>query len=238
VELRQYTLRPGKRDALIDLFEAHFVEGQEQAGMSVIGTFRDLDRDDRFVWVRGFADMATRARSLAAFYGGPIWQAHRDAANGTMVESDDVLLLRPARASSGLASTSAPQASHTPANTGRGVVEATILHLAPGAEEQALAYFDERIAARVGTVGSLLGPFVTEHSANNFPALPVREGEEVLVWFAGYRDRAAYEAARRQDGLARAAATTPGLAAAPQILRLAPTRRSRMTGSAIAAGTP
>jgi hypothetical protein len=39
--------------------------------------------------------MASRKAGLAAFYGGPVWQRHREAANATMVDSDDVLLLRP-----------------------------------------------------------------------------------------------------------------------------------------------
>lgn len=38
VELRQYTLRPAARDVLIDLFEAQFVESQEDAGMKIVGT--------------------------------------------------------------------------------------------------------------------------------------------------------------------------------------------------------
>jgi hypothetical protein len=33
VELRQYTLRPGQRDVLIDLFDREFVESQEAAGL-------------------------------------------------------------------------------------------------------------------------------------------------------------------------------------------------------------
>src|SRR5262249_21434026 len=97
VELRQYTLHPGRRDALVALFEAEFVESQEACGMTIIGTFRDLDDPDRFVWLRGFSDMETRAAALAAFYGGPVWKAHREAANATMVDSDNVLLLRPGR---------------------------------------------------------------------------------------------------------------------------------------------
>ena len=32
VELRQYTLHPGKRDVLIDLFDREFVESQEASG--------------------------------------------------------------------------------------------------------------------------------------------------------------------------------------------------------------
>src|SRR6478672_4727400 len=96
LELRQYTLKPGQRDTLIDLFERHFVESQEAAGMTLVGQFRDRRRPDRFVWLRGFPDMEHRHQALEAFYGGPVWSAHRSAANGTMVDSSDVLLLRPA----------------------------------------------------------------------------------------------------------------------------------------------
>src|SRR5438105_1362157 len=91
VELRQYTLRPGTRDTLIELFDREFVESQEASGMRIIGQFRDLDNPDRFVWLRGFPDMATRAQVLQAFYGGPVWKAHRDIANATMIDSDNVL---------------------------------------------------------------------------------------------------------------------------------------------------
>ena len=60
VELRQYRLHPGKRDALIELFEREFIESQEAVGMAILGTFRDLDDPDRFVWMRGFTDMTSR----------------------------------------------------------------------------------------------------------------------------------------------------------------------------------
>src|SRR5260370_19944757 len=100
VELRQYALHQGKRDVLIDLFDREFIEPQEALGMKVIGQFRDVDNRDRFVWLRGFHDMASRAQALQEFYGGPVWKAHREAANATMVDSDNVLLLRPALATS------------------------------------------------------------------------------------------------------------------------------------------
>jgi len=90
VELRQYTLHPGKRDVLIDLFDREFVESQEALGMKVIGQFRDLDNPNRFVWLRGFLDMPSRAQALKDFYGGATWKAHREAANATMIDSDNV----------------------------------------------------------------------------------------------------------------------------------------------------
>ena len=101
IELRQYTLKPGQRDVLIDLFDRHFVESQEAAGMTIVGQFRDRRRPDRFVWIRGFPDMASRHQALERFYGGPVWAAHRTAANATMLDVSDVLLLRPVRSDSG-----------------------------------------------------------------------------------------------------------------------------------------
>ncbi|MGW4610216.1 NIPSNAP family protein [Streptomyces sp. NPDC004532] len=99
VELRQYTLHPGARETLIELFEREFVIGQQSVGITVGGRFRDLDDPNRFVWLRAFPDMTRRRRSLEAFYTGPVWREHREAANATMIDSDDVLLLRAARAS-------------------------------------------------------------------------------------------------------------------------------------------
>lgn len=166
VELRQYTLHPGARDTLIELFEREFVAGQEEAGIRVGGRFRDLDDPDRFVWLRSFPDMVERARALHAFYGGPVWRAHRDAANATMADSDDVLLLRgPA----------------VPAPAAAGPVVATICHpLDPVA-------FADHVERRL--LPELLAGAVpqevlrTEHAENTFPALPVRTGEDVVVWF-------------------------------------------------------
>ena len=94
VELRQYELVPGRRDTLIELFEREFVESQEALGIHLVGTFVDLDNPDRFVWMRAFANHAVRNEALPGFYYGPVWKAHRDEANATMVDSDNVLLLR------------------------------------------------------------------------------------------------------------------------------------------------
>src|SRR4051794_8465275 len=68
LELRQYTLHPGQRDALLGVFEGALVEPQEEVGMHVVATFTDLDRPDRFVWIRGFADNDSRSTALRAFY--------------------------------------------------------------------------------------------------------------------------------------------------------------------------
>src|SRR5260370_2438825 len=68
LELRQYTLHPGQRDVLIELFERAFIETQEAVGAAVIGQFRDLEDPNRFVWLRGFPDMENLLAPSQAFY--------------------------------------------------------------------------------------------------------------------------------------------------------------------------
>lgn len=226
LELRQYTLQPGKRDVLIDLFEREFVESLEEAGMTVVGQFRDLDDPDRFVWLRGFPDMEARLKALEAFYFGPVWQAHREAANATMIDSDDVLLLRPRDAASGFVlGGRGPRGATGP---GPGAAVAGV-HRLSGPDDALPARFGAEIAPRLAAAG--LPPstvLVTDASPNTFPRLPVREGERVLVWFAILPDRAAADAAL---AAARAdPALAPVLGETLQLMRLQPTARSRLHG--------
>ncbi len=211
LELRQYTLHPGQRDALIALFDRELVETQEAEGMDVLGQFRDEGDPDRFVWLRGFSDLSSRRRGLAAFYGGPVWAAHRAAANATMVSFDNVLLLRRARPTSGFTLDRARRRPPGARDEACGMVVAAI-----GPDD--VDAFERSLAPALAAAGAqLLAYFVTEPSVNDFPALPVREGEDVLVWFAQVADR---------DVAARVAA----LASGAQILRLTPTARSLVRG--------
>jgi hypothetical protein len=227
VELRQYTLRPGQRDVLVELFDREFVESQEAVGIELIGQFRDLDRPDRFVWLRGFSDMERRQRGLEAFYGGPVWKAHSAAANATMVEVDDVLLLRPLTAASGFGPQ--PPRPAPGARMPASMVVATICSLEGPAD---VAVVDREVLPALATTASpALATFVEEPSENTFPALPVRKGEHVLVWIQ--RMGACEPAADPRDEQLRAAAAVardllPNLAAAPLQLRLEPTPRSRL----------
>jgi hypothetical protein len=219
VELRQYTLHPGRRDELIELFEREFLEAQEAAGMALIGQFRVRGKDDRFVWLRGFKDMRSRAVQLAAFYDGPVWAAHRAAANATMIDSDNVLLVRPAHADSGF-SVSEPFPSGSEAPSRRAYV-AGVHSLREPPREDDLARVESAIAPGVNSAGgSILAWHVSEHSPNSFPRLPVREGENVVVWFAAFPDASSADACL--------AAIRPADLERTVTLRLIPTLRSRL----------
>lgn len=93
-ELRSYVARPGRRDELIDMFERIFLDAYEVAGARIVGTFRALDDPDRWVWIRAFADAASRGAALRAFYGGEIWLRNATACDALIANVAEALLLR------------------------------------------------------------------------------------------------------------------------------------------------
>ena len=230
-ELRQYAMKPGRRDELITLFERAFVETQEAAGIRLIGLFRDMDQPDRFVWMRGYPDQAARKPALEAFYNSDHWFAHRAATNATMTRSDDVLLLRPL--SPGLA----PDVSAlipTGGQPGRGVVVAGV-HRLEGPDDPLVEAFQTAFVDALAEAGLAVGTAgITDPTPNSFPRHPVREGEWVLVWLSPQPDGGSADAA-----LVRARADprlAPLLATTLQLLRLQPTARSRLQGGPPIAG--
>jgi hypothetical protein len=154
-ELRQYTLLPGRREDLIAVFEEHFVDGQNACGMEVLGRYRDLDREERFVWMRSF-EQAQREPALTSFYTGPVWKAHSPTANATMVDVDDVLLLHEPWAGS---------------------------FFVPDDPYLVVTIWSLPDAGLPDLAGISDGLLVTAEVPNDFPALPVREGEHVVVAF-------------------------------------------------------
>jgi len=232
VELRQYKILAGRRDALISLFEREFVESQEATGARLIGQYRDLDDPDRFTWIRGFASMEARAASLHDFYFGAVWQAHRAAANAMLDDNDNVLLLRPSWPGSGFAPARGARAAVDAPAPPAGLLIAIIHYLWKDPAEGFAAFVRDRLAPAYADAGlPLLAGFVPETEPNTFPRLPVRQHEKVFVWFTRVADQAAYQRARA------ALLAAPGWRElgprlsdfeerAPQILRLAPTPRS------------
>ena len=232
LELRQYTLKPGQRDVLIELFEREFVESQEAVGIHLVGQFRDLDKPDRFVWIRGFQDMPSRANSLQAFYFGPVWQAHRAAANATMIDSDNVLLLRPSEKDSAFAPAPAARAPVGATEPSRSRVVATICHFDAPVDDAFRRFFDDEIVPALTQAGAPpLARLETNDAENTFPRLPVRAGEHVFVWLARFDDEAAMRTSQaRLQAWPRWAALSERLQrklkSPPERLVLEPTARS------------
>jgi hypothetical protein len=236
VDLRQYTLFPHTRDRFIELFDAQFVETQEAEGIRVIGQFRDLGDPNRFVWMRGYADMPSRRRGLEAFYlHGAAWKEHAAAARAAMIDTDDVLMLRPVDAAGAFELPPPAQRPALASPLPTSLVIVTIHHVA---REQAAAftrfYREQALPELLAAGGRLRALLETDPSPNNFPRLPVREGENVLVSVMAFDDPAHHD--RHMETLGRSSrwcdevypALTRQLQMPPQQLRLAPTSRSQL----------
>ncbi|RDI66795.1 NIPSNAP family protein [Nocardia pseudobrasiliensis] len=231
VELRQYTLRPGRRDALIDLFDREFVETQESAGMRIVGQFRDEDDPDRFVWLRAFQDMTARHSALTAFYfEGETWRTHAPAARATMVDTSNALLLQPVWSVGDLGAQFV--------RPGRCAVELpdsrilVTIHYPAVTMAEFTEFFAIRMCPVISDSGAeVLACYETDPSHNDFPALPIRS-ERVFVWFS--RFDTAEDLTDHLEAISRCPnwtehvepALTKRLAAPSEQLRLAPTARS------------
>jgi hypothetical protein len=211
-ELRNYTLRRGGRARFERLFEREFVESQEALGSLVAGTFRVLDDPDRFVWIRCFESMESRARALDGFYTSALWRRHRNAANAEIRDSDNVLQLKCiAGEVPVLASARAPIGTESRAQAW---FVATTYFVAPDdLPDFARAY------AR-STANEAATSFITDPRPNSYPRLPVRDDS---VFVAITRHETAPEAAPFVAPELEALMQAP-----PHILRLEPTPRSLM----------
>jgi NIPSNAP len=236
VELRQYTLHAGRREPFIELFDRTFADPLDATGMTVIGQFRDLDRPDRFVWLRGFQDMPSRARELAAFYDSNLWHAYRNEANASIDDSDNVLLLEPASPTVRFKGIP-PRPAAENADARVGLVVATLYYAKADRLSAFAATFDRSLRRRAEASGArTLAEYLTSTRENNFPRLPVRVGEHIFVWVAKFTGPEAYATYQAKLAVDKKWTGTlwptarEQLTRDPEVLRLTPTPRSRLRG--------
>ena len=225
LELRDYRVRDGMGSAFMRYFEEHFLFSQRAEGMHVLGQFAVVGAPDRFVWIRGFRDMAARRRGLEGFYGGAFWQARRAETNAMILDSDDVQLLQPLALDPGLTDglsledRAGEPAGVVPSSTG--LVAVDFHRSAPGGLRRLVERFERVRSALVEHGHQLLGHFVAEPAPNDYPRLPATQDPDLLVVLSAYRDDDAWAAMRVAVEDASAA-----LAAETVTMRLRPTARS------------
>jgi len=229
IELRRYTIKPGGREDFARYFESYFPEAFEQLGALALGQFLERARADHFTWLRGFHDYDARAKVNAEFYFGPLWKEHKATLNGLMLDSDDVLLLRPLRAETGVPVLPAVDVVRE-RDGAQGVVVAQIFRLAPGAMEPFIARAEVAFEAYARAGARPAGVLVTLDAPNNFPQLPVRTDGPYVVWLGLFPNSAAIEGrfAEQAAALAKSLAGTGWLQAEPELVILDPAPRSRL----------
>jgi quinol monooxygenase YgiN len=73
-ELRQYRIRPGKRDEWVHLMEEVIIPFQASHGMVIVASFVAEEDPDLYVWIRRFDDEEDRKRLYAAVYESDTWK--------------------------------------------------------------------------------------------------------------------------------------------------------------------
>lgn len=229
IEFRRYTIKEGEREHFAKYFESYFPEAFEQLGAMVFGQFFERANHSLFTWIRGFKNMDARATINAAFYYGPLWKEHRATMNDRLIDSDNVLLLRPLSPERGVTVLPAVDPIDE-AKGAQGVVVAQIFAVKANSIEafaqQAEATFASYRDAGVREAGVL----VTLDVPNNFPQLPVRTDGPYLVWLGMVKDNQTLEtkfnplAERSLPSLSAAGL----LRGAPELIILDPTNRSRL----------
>jgi hypothetical protein len=223
-------LQPSACDDFVRLFESDLLDPQDAAGMNVLGQFRDVDRPNMFIWIRAFVDMKSRYDALDAFYGGPVWAEHRDAANELMIDSDDVLLMEPGEPGFSLAEQVGERPAGLDGPKDASVFLGRISALSPDQTADYVRQSQDVLAPLIRQGGGRsLAPLVSLHYANTFTLLPVREGVNVVFTMAAVDDLSALTTMLANPTFENAQAELDAMVLGPvQVLRLRPTPRSAL----------
>jgi hypothetical protein len=96
VEMRTYTLKPGKRAEFLEIFRTKSMPAHTEIGMRIAGPFPSLEDPDVFFFMRGFPDLASREPMKAKFYEGELWKRELEGVLMPMIEKYDVVLVEDA----------------------------------------------------------------------------------------------------------------------------------------------
>lgn len=93
IEMRTYRTKPGMRERVMDLLVERSFPVLRQIGMTVLGPFPSVEDPDIFFWMRGFPDLAARARMRDEFYEGAFWNEEFEALIMPLLERHEMVLV-------------------------------------------------------------------------------------------------------------------------------------------------
>jgi hypothetical protein len=248
LDVRQYTVPPGGRDVLLTLFDREnalvrkemelrgYALSQAPTWMENIALLRDIDRGDRYVWLRALGyDFGTWN---AAFYAGSLWAAHVRDVEGAKITIGEPLVVGSIFFGDGLLLGPRPVRDSVPA---RGIIVATVYTVPDEHAITFASFFLDDVGPRVQAAGArVLGRLASNTTSREL----LRGLEDMLkpkliyerqpfIWLAWFPDAAAYDSYRtrlERDPVWNERvrpALERRLAAPTQVWRLAPIGRSR-----------
>lgn len=93
LEIRRYTLKPGRREKFIAFFESENRKALRDAGMLIFGPMRDLDDPDEVHWLRAFQTLEDRDRIKEAFYSSEVWNDRIEPRVRSLIERYEASLV-------------------------------------------------------------------------------------------------------------------------------------------------
>jgi hypothetical protein len=228
IEFRRYTIKGGEREHFAEYFD-YFPEAFQQMGAIVFGQFFERKNPVGFTWMRGFKNTDARAIINSGFYYGPLWREHASTMNSLMVDSDNVLLLRPLTTERGVPVL--PAVDPIKERQGaQGVVVAQIFAVQPTSVDAFARQAEETFASYRAAGAREAGVLVTLDVPNNFPQLPVRTDGPYLVWLGIVKDNKTLETqfVSLAERSTKSLSATGLLRNAPELVILDPTHRSRL----------
>jgi hypothetical protein len=229
LEFRRYTIKEGEREHFAQYFDAYFPEALQQLGTIVAGDFFERKNSSGFTWIRGFHTLEDRAVVNAQFYAGSVWKEHKKTMNDLIVDSDNVMLLRPLSPERGIPILPAVDAI-VEANGVQGIVVAQIFAVKADSVEAFAKAAEPTFASYRAAGVREAGVLVTLDVPNNYPQLPIRTDGPFLVWLGVLKDKQMLEnefnplAERSLQSLS----ATGLIRGAPESVVLDPTHRSRL----------
>jgi hypothetical protein len=229
LEFRRYTIKEGEREHFAQYFDAYFPEALQQLGTIVAGDFFERKNSSGFTWIRGFHTLEDRAVLNAQFYAGSVWKEHKKTMNDLIVDSDNVMLLRPLSPERGIPILPSIDPI-VEANGVQGIVVAQIFAVKADSVEAFAKAAEPTFASYRAAGVREAGVLVTLDVPNNYPQLPIRTDGPFLVWLGVLKDKQMLEnefnplAERSLQSLS----ATSLIRGAPESVVLDPTRRSRL----------
>lgn len=198
LELRNYLLKPNMADVFSRYFNNHFVKPMAELGGYTLGQFKINNVNDRFVWMRGFADMGSRVKFLNDFYvNSPVWKEFGSGANDMMINSDNVYLLRPLNGNGNPTEPSEGiNRNALITDEGRIVVD---FYICNSTLDKVINLFNLSYAPFLKSLDiHNITVWVSEMLENDFPQLPVFQDKNLLLTITTYKDENEYQIKQSQ----------------------------------------
>ena len=191
IELRNYIIKDGERDRFIDYYEKNLMLPQNELNSFTLGQYKIKGADNHFFFMRGFHNMNSRNKFLNDFYPGPSWKQHRNLVNPMIVNNDNVHLLKPLPINNSGNIVEVFDSSWFGKKKGIAVID---YFIANQKLDKLIDFIKTTYSSNLKNAGiEDISFWISEHSPNEFTALPVFQDKDLLVSIHFYKDELEYQ---------------------------------------------